>query len=97
MSHAGKVLLKMIARRLSEYCERNEVLSEGQSGFRPFRSTIDMMFVVRQLQELGQKAGVPLFLCFVDILKAYNSVDRNLLWQGAISSRCASTDDYRNP
>ena len=40
-----------------------------------------MMFVVRRLQELGPKAGVPLFLCFIDIQKAYDSVDRNLLWQ----------------
>ena len=38
-------------------------------------------FVVRRLQELGRKAGVPLFLCFIDIQKAYDSVDRNLLWQ----------------
>ena len=81
VSHTGKVLLKVIARRLSEYCERRGLLPEEQSGFRPARSTIDMMFVVRRLQELGRKAGVPLFLCFIDIQKAYDSVDRNLLWQ----------------
>ena len=57
VSHAGKVLLKVMARRLSEYCERNGLLPEEQSGFRPSRSTIDMMFVVRRLQELGRKAG----------------------------------------
>ena len=45
------------------------------------RSTTDMMFVLRRLQELGRKGGVPLFLCFVDIQKAYDSVDRTLLWQ----------------
>ena len=79
VSHAGKVLLKVIARRLSEYCERKGLLPEEQSGFCPSQSTIDMMFVVRRLQELGQKAGVPLFLFFIDIQKAYDSVDRNLL------------------
>ena len=42
---------------------------------------LDMMFVVRRLQELGQEAGVPLFLCFIDMQKAYDSVDRNLVWQ----------------
>ena len=41
-----------------------------------------MMFVVRRLQQLGRKAGVPLFLCFIDIQTAYDYVDRNLLWQG---------------
>ena len=40
-----------------------------------------MMFAVRRLQELGRKARVPLFLCFIDLQKAYNSVDRTILWQ----------------
>ena len=52
VAHAGKILLKIIARRLSEYCERVGILPEEQSGFRPNRSTTDMMFVIRQLQEL---------------------------------------------
>ena len=33
VAHAGKILLKIIARRLSEYCERMGVLPEKQSGF----------------------------------------------------------------
>ena len=53
--HAGKILLKIIARRLSEYCERVGILPEEQSGFRPNRSTTDMMFVIRRLQELARK------------------------------------------
>ena len=47
VAHAGKILLKIIARRLSDYCERLGVLPEEQSGFRPNRSTTDMMFVIR--------------------------------------------------
>ena len=81
MSHAGKVLLKVIARRLSAYCEAKGLLPEEQCGFRPNRSTTDMMFVVRRLQEIGRKAGVSLFMCFIDLQKAYDTVDRTLLWQ----------------
>ena len=55
VAHAGKILLKSIACRLSEYCERVSILPEAQSGFRPNRSTIDMMFVIRRLQELARK------------------------------------------
>ena len=40
-----------------------------------------MMFVVRRLQEIGRKAGVSLFMCFIDLQKAYGTVDRTLLWQ----------------
>ena len=48
--HAGKVLLKVVARGLSAYCEAKGRLPEEQCGFRPDRSTTDMMFVVRRLQ-----------------------------------------------
>ena len=81
VSHAGKVLLKVVARRLSAYCEAKGLLPEEQCGFRPDRSTTDMMFVVRRLQAVGRKAGVSLHMRFTDLQKAYDTVDRTLLWQ----------------
>ena len=39
-----------------------------------------MMFVVRRLQELARKKDTPLFMCFIDLTKAYDSVDHTLLW-----------------
>ena len=78
--HAGKILLKTIARRLSEYCERVGILPEEQSGFRPNRSTTGMMIVIRRLQELARKKRISLYVCFIDLTKAYDSVDRTLLW-----------------
>ena len=71
VAHAGKMLLKIIARRLSENCER---------GFRLNRSTTDMMFAIRWLQELARKKRIPLYVCFIDLTKAYDSVDLTLLW-----------------
>ena len=80
VAHAGKILLKIIARRLSEYCERVGILPEEQNGFRPNRSTTDMMFVIRRLQGRARKKRIPLYVCFIDLTKAYDSVDRTLLW-----------------
>ena len=80
VAHAGKILLKIITRRLSEYCERVGILPVEHSGFRPNRSTTGMMFVIRRLQELTQKKRIPLYVCFIGLTKAYNSVDRTLLW-----------------
>ena len=42
VSHAGKVVLKVIARKLSGYSEKKGLLLEEQSVFRPFQSTIDV-------------------------------------------------------
>ena len=81
VAHAGKILLKIIARRLSEYCERVGILPEEQSGFRSNRSTTDMMFVIRRLQKLARKKRIQLYVCFIDLTKAYDSVDRTLLWK----------------
>ena len=39
-----------------------------------------MMFVIRRLQELARKKRIPLYVCFIDLTKAYDSVDRKLLW-----------------
>ena len=79
VAHADNVLLKVIAGRLSDYCERENILPEEQCGFRPQRPTVDMMFVVRRLPELARK-DTPLYVCFIDLIKAYDSVDRTLLW-----------------
>eukprot|EP00752_Nemacystus_decipiens_P005560 g5031.t1 len=81
LSHVGKVLAKTITNRLTAFCEANDILPEEQCGFRPGRSTVCMLFVVRRLQELGQRRRIPLYMCFIDLQKAYDSVDRELLWK----------------
>ena len=46
--------------------------------------TIDsrMLFVMRRLQELGRRKKIPLYMymCFIDLQKACDSVDRELRW-----------------
>ena len=81
LSHAGKLLLKIVAKRLRDYCEAHGILPDEQRGFRPEQSTVDMLFVVRRLQELARRQRIPLYMCFVDLQKAYDSVDRELLWK----------------
>ena len=81
VSHAGNVFFKVVARRLSAYCEAKGLLPEEWCGFRSDRSTIYMVFVVRRLQEIWLKARVSLFMCFIDHQKAYDIVNRTLLWQ----------------
>ena len=48
---------------------------------RPTRSTIEMLFAVRRFQELMGETNIPLYMCFIDLQKAYDTVDRELLWE----------------
>ena len=80
VTYAGKILLKIIAKHLSEYCERVGILPEEQSGFRPNRSTTDIMFMIPWLQELARKKRIPLYVCLIDLTKAHDSFDRTFLW-----------------
>ena len=80
-AHASKVVLKVIAMRLNAYCEWRKIFLQAQYGFRVGRSTDGMIYVVRGFQELAREKDLPLFMCFIDLQKAYDSVDRSLLWK----------------
>ena len=62
------------------YVEKEQLLPEARCGFRSRRSTTDMILVISRLQELGRKEHVPLYMFFVDLQKAYESIDRVFLW-----------------
>ena len=77
LSVAGKVLAKIMLIRLLEHVV-DLVLPECQCGFRRGWSTIDMIFVVRQLQEKCCEQYQDLYLAFVDQTKAFVTVNRDL-------------------
>ena len=79
ISVAGKVLAKIMLTRLLEHMV-DLVLPESQCVFRRGRSTIDMIFVTRQLQENCRDQHQDLYLAFVDLTKAFDTVNRDLLW-----------------
>ena len=56
------------------------LLPENQCGFRGGRGTVDMIFVARQLQEKCQEQYDDLFITFIDLSKAFDTVCRDGLW-----------------
>ena len=79
LSIAGKILARiMLNRLLSSISEQN--LPESQCGFRPDRSTIDMVFTVRQMQEKCLEQNLHLYIVFIDLTKAFDTVNREALW-----------------
>jgi hypothetical protein len=75
----GKIFSRIILNRIQNLIDKQ--LLEQQAGFRRNKSTIDQIFTLKLIMEKSQEYNKPLFLCFIDLQKAYDSVDRNLLWK----------------
>ena len=80
LSIAGKIFARILLNRLSTHITP-EVITETQCGFRGNRSTVDMIFCLRQLQEKCIEQDRPLYMVFVDFSKAFDTVGRTGLWQ----------------
>ena len=81
LSIAGKILAKSLLNRLNVHLDQTGLIPESQCGFRKDRGTIDMIFTARQLQEKCQEQNVDLYMTFVDLTKAFDTVSRDGLWK----------------
>jgi len=79
LSVPGKVFAYVLLGRLQGWAEHQ--LLECQCGFRPGRGCGDALFVIRGILERAWEANVPLYICFIDLAKAYDSVDRETAWK----------------
>ena len=79
LSVAGNVLAKIMLTHLLEHVVYL-VLPESQCGFRRGCSTIDIICVAWQLQEKFCGQHQDLYMAFVDLAKAFDAVNRYLLW-----------------
>ncbi|XP_062519241.1 uncharacterized protein LOC134194330 [Corticium candelabrum] len=61
---------------------------KSQCGFRSGRGTSDMIFSARQLQEKCREQHMDLFMVFIDLVKAFESVDRTGLWKVLLRLGC---------
>ena len=75
LSVVGKVYGRVLINRIRDKTEN--VIAEVQSGFRRGRGCTDQIFIVRHICEkyLGKGKGV--YLAFLDLVKAYDRVDRD--------------------
>ena len=78
LSIVGKVFARVVLSRLQNLAVR--VYPESQCGFRAGRSTVDMIFSLRQLQEMCRDQQQPLFIAFIDLTKAFDLVSRSGLF-----------------
>nr|VZI44042.1 unnamed protein product [Spirometra erinaceieuropaei] len=77
---AGKIFARILLNRLNNHLEQG-LLPESHCGFRRHRGTTDMIFAARQFQEKCQEMRTHLYSTFVDLTKAFDTVNREGLWK----------------
>ena len=89
---AGKIYARILLNRLIEHIKSIHLIPESQCGFEAGRSTIDPCFALRQLQEKCWLHSRDLYLLFIDLTKAFDTVNRNGLW--ALLKRIGCPDQF---
>ena len=79
ISHASKVMLKILQARLQQYMNRE--LPDVQTGFRKGRGTRDQIANICWIIERAREFEKNIYFCFIDYAKAFDSVDHNKLWK----------------
>ena len=79
ISHASKVMLKILQARLQQYvnCEIPGV----QAGLRKGRGTRDQIANICWIIEKAREFQEDIHFCFIDYAKAFDCVDHNKLWK----------------
>ena len=79
ISHASKVMLKILQARLQQYVNRE--LPDVQAGFRKGRGTRDQIANICWIIKKAKEFQENIYFCFIDYAKAFDCVDHNKLWK----------------
>ena len=75
LEHAMKIVERVLERRIRTLVNLNKI----QLGFMPGKGTVDATFIVRRMQQEYQKQDKKLYMCFVDMKKAFLIVQRKVM------------------
>ena len=78
ISHASKVILKILQARLQQYVNREH--PDVQAAFRKGRGTRDQIACIRWMIKKAREFQKNIYFCFIDYAKAFDCVDHKKLW-----------------
>ena len=75
ISHASKIMLKILTKRTEAKAEAINFIGEDQLGFRKGKGTREAIAILRTLGERSMQHGKDMYICFVDYEKAFDRVN----------------------
>ena len=72
---------KLLNSRLTAVVEKHRLLGEEQNGFRKDRQMADNSFILDSVLMKARSKKQKVHLCYIDISKAYDSINRQILWK----------------
>eukprot|EP00745_Piridium_sociabile_P018415 TRINITY_DN27645_c0_g1_i5.p2 TRINITY_DN27645_c0_g1~~TRINITY_DN27645_c0_g1_i5.p2 ORF type:complete len:200 (+),score=0.63 TRINITY_DN27645_c0_g1_i5:33-632(+) len=83
LSIASKVFASILNKRLCKWAEKENKISKEQAGFRTGYSTTDHIFTLISMirKTVHNRRRGKLYVAFIDYKKAFDTVDRDRLWQ----------------
>ena len=75
LEHAMKIVERVIEKRIRELVKVDDM----QFGFMPGKGTTDASFILRRMQEEFRGKEKKLYMCFVDLEKAFDRVPRKVM------------------
>ena len=78
MSIAAKTYNRVLLNRIREPIDA--LLRKNQAGFRTGRSCIQQIHILRRIMDGAYSNNIPLFITFVDFKKAFDSIDREMMF-----------------
>ena len=79
VSHASKVMLKILQARLQQYVNRE--LPDVQAGFRKGKGTRDQITNIHWIIEKAREFLKKIYFCFIDYAKVFDCVYHDKLWK----------------
>ena len=76
----SKLICKILFNRLDKYLEDNSIIGSEQIGFRKHCRTTDHILTLKTLIDKAFKASSSLYACFVDLSKAFDTINRQTLF-----------------
>lgn len=77
----AKLFAKCVLNRVEQVADEKSWRADTQAGFRKGHRVEDNAVLLKTIVEMAQYQGEAVWVCFIDLEKAYDRINREHLWE----------------